>query len=837
MKILKGFWVSTTAIMTTLMTLQPALAQTWESLNPGAGGQVQDLVLNPLTPNHAFVLSDVEGLYRTTDGGNSWDYSSNGLAGTNTLALAYNPRNANQLFLGTTVGLHISNDGGQSWQLQADTNRSNNPTLLTKTGDREELAVGSIVVDPRNNRRVIAGVGNKRDSTLEQATIFRSVNGGRHFQAVRFGPTSSSNKSILQLAYDLRRRQIYAATAEGGLWRGNNFGAPGRWTQITSPAGTSNRVEGVALAKDGTLYAAFGRANADGTQLFASRDRGASWLPLGKPSPDTFKPENTPIGDAYAFRNLVIDPRSTRTRHSVLTATGKKRTGLYQLSIAWRNNVPAVTWDRVFFYELREGGPNASPYNIGWEGGVYSNLPRPLAYQYSPRRWGSRSLWTTGDQTLFKVDNANIRSSGIWRNNWKSIYTSGPQMTFPRFMFNIAANANFIANKPLETYSNLGWQSTVDFDISRYGDAIIRSSADHAVTLSWDNGMSWEDVSSPRRGRSQANAVVTQGSDVYLLAHCGGVSDFGAASSKGELWAAKINPSNPEPTRWYFMAGGNNVTNVFSPPLGLGVDTNVSPTEYARLYTNIISDPSVPGRVYISTERKGAYVIPDIGALYAARESGGSLVGFDFPRIDNSPDSNQNEGSMVLDPNENTTLYIADKDTLYKGVRDDNSGTNLLDRTWTWTPMLTSDETITFDAWDRNGTTVLAAATFENGTWETKFSPDSGATWQTLLDVNALTATRTPIFDFSEVDPIIFAVEGRNDEVYLSVQTLAPTNLGYGVFEVALSGNTVGSISDITGNLPFPKSFHTKILTDPVTNETHLYMASWGAGSWRLLLN
>ena len=846
MKILKGLWVSTTAILATLMPLQPALAQTWESLNPGAGGQVQDLVLNPLTPNHAFVLSDVEGLYHTTDGGTNWDYAFNGLAGTNTLALAYNPRNVSQIFLGTTVGMHISNDGGQSWQLQADTTRSANPTLLTKTGDFEELAVGSIVVDPRNSRRVIAGVGNKRESTLDQATVFRSVNGGTSFQAVRFGPTSATDKSILQLAYDIRRRQVYAATAEGGLWRGNNFGAPGQWSQLTAPAGMSDRVESVAIANDGTLYAAFGIAGAEGSRIFASRNRGSSWLLLGEPNPDSFNPGNTPIGDAFDFRNLVVDPRSTRSRHSVLTATGTQRTGLYQLSVFWSNNTPTITWDRVFFYETRNTGSNPAPYEIGWEGGVYGNLPRPLAYQYTPVRWGTRSLWTTGDQTLFKVNNATLGSSGIWRNNWQSIYTTGPQSTLLDITFNVASNFNRVfVDRDIDTYTALGWQSTVDMDVSRYGDVIMRSGADHSVYLSWDNGQSWEDVSSPRRAKSQSNAVVEQNGNVYLVAHYSDPNDFGAKKTRGELWAAKINPADPKPVQWYFMAGGKN-NEPFEPPLGLGVSPNGNNFN-AKVYTNIVSDPTVPGRVYISTEQEGAYVIPDLETLYNTRVSffpppnpntpSPIASMFDFPRIDESPGSNEYEGSMVLDPNDNTTLYIADQGTLYRGVRDDNTGTNLLDRDWTWTPVLNSDELMTFDAWDRNGTTTLAAATLQNGVWETQISSDNGATWQTLLNVNDLTATRTPVFDFSEVDPIIFAVEGRNDQVYLSVQTLRPTNLGYGIFDVSLSGNSVGSISDITGNLPFPKSFRTKVLTDPVTNETHLYMASWGGGTWRLLLN
>ena len=56
------------------------------------------------------------------------------------------------------------------------------------------------------------------------------------------------------------------------------------------------------------------------------------------------------------------------------------------------------------------------------------------------------------------------------------------------------------------------------------------------------------------------------------------------------------------------------------------------------------------------------------------------------------------------------------------------------------------------------------------------------------------------------------------------------------MYEVTLANNRFSDVRDITGNMPFPKSFRTKIVTDPVTSETHLYVASWGAGTWRSLL-
>ena len=773
---------------------RPPSGAQWQSLNPGAGGQIQDVVLNPSSANRAFVLSDVEGLYRTENGGQSWLYSSQGLAGTNTLALAYDPNNPSRVYLGTTVGLHTSDDGGRSWRLQNDTSRKANPGLLTKPG--RELAVGSVVVDPNNPQQVLAGVGNKRDSDIGQATVFRSTNGGQNFTPVRFGPNSSSDKSILQLDYAANQRTAYAATAAGGLWRGSNFGQD--WSKLPTPSGASERVEGVAVSPDGgTLYAAFGRPGAGGTQLYATRTQTIQWRTL----------QNAPSGNNLDFRNLVIDPRSGPNAQKLLTATGSDRTGLYEVTVSWSGDTPQASWQRVFYYGQR----STAPFETGWEGGFYGNKPRPLAYRYTPPSWGGRGVWTTGDQTLFKVDD----TSGNWTDKWQQIYTSSPQGSFSNVEFNLAFfNNQIVKADTIRTYSSVGWQSTVDMDVSGYGDVVMRSGADHAVILSYDGGKSWEDVSSPRRAKSQANAIVKVGNDVYLLAHFSGPFDFGAANTEAELWGAKIDPNNPRPVRWTFLAGGSGK---YGSPLGLA----------NNVYTNIVADPKNPGRIYVSSREQGIYVISDIASLYRARTQGSSAGS--FSRLSGSPSANEYEGSLVLDPNDSSVLYAADGNTLYRG--------RLQDQRWNWTPILqgsTSSGNLSFDAWDRGGTTQLAAVTGAGDASEVRLSNNGGSDWTQLLGVGDLKSKRNPLFDFSDESPVIFGIEGRGDALYLSVQTFAPTNLGYGVFKVNLSGNNPSGIRDITGNLPFPKSFRTKLQTDPVTNKTYLYMASWGAGTWRL---
>ena len=349
----------------------------------------------------------------------------------------------------------------------------------------------------------------------------------------------------------------------------------------------------MATAPDGTLYAAFGRAGADGTALHASRDGGSSWTSLDGPG--------RPEGDALAFRELAVDPRSDASRHALLSAPSNEREGLWQVSIDWSGAAPSATWERVFWYDTRD----SAPFATGWEGGIYGT----------------------------------------------------------------------------------------------------------------------------RRAKSQANAVVVQDGRTFLLAHFAGPLDFGAANTESELWGAAIDPSNPGPVRWTFLAGG---TGTYGDPRGLAND----------VYTAIVPDPSAPGRVYVASREQGVYAIPDVGYLYDARV-GGLELDF-YPRLQGSPGANEYENALVLDPNDPTTLWVASGNALLRGTRDDPGGGRLVDRPWTWTPVLGSDRLMTFDAWERDGRTVVAAAATVDGVSGLYHSEDQGESWQRVSTVDELTALRDP---------------------------------------------------------------------------------------------
>src|SRR5437763_4353554 len=132
---------------------------TWQPLGPGnVGGRTRSLLINPTDPNIMYAGSVGGGVWKTTDGGASWNPLTDLLASIGISAMAMDPQDPNTLYAGTgeyyansqrgdaTRGLGIfkSIDAGATWtQLATPT-----PTAF--------YYVNKIVVSPNDSRRVYA---------------------------------------------------------------------------------------------------------------------------------------------------------------------------------------------------------------------------------------------------------------------------------------------------------------------------------------------------------------------------------------------------------------------------------------------------------------------------------------------------------------------------------------------------------------------------------------------------------------------------------------------------------------------------------------------------------
>jgi len=149
------------SVMSTLITLVVLRTITvgadsiqWKNLGPGSGGNLRAVGVSPADPNIALMGSDVGGIYRTADGGQTWSLRNNALVTPSRFIqygfyshFEFDPANPNVVYFSYLK----SADAGLTWHINVDESR---------------LDVGGAKVDPSNPSTVYAfGYGQVFRST------------------------------------------------------------------------------------------------------------------------------------------------------------------------------------------------------------------------------------------------------------------------------------------------------------------------------------------------------------------------------------------------------------------------------------------------------------------------------------------------------------------------------------------------------------------------------------------------------------------------------------------------------------------------------------------------
>jgi photosystem II stability/assembly factor-like uncharacterized protein len=174
------------------------------------------------------------GVWKSNNGGNSWEKINTGLEGANynTLDLAVHPQNEDIVYLGTlTGGVYKTMDGGTTWF------PSNQGLLVTE--------IRSIAIDPHHPEIVFAGTGS--------SGIWRSRDEGASWSQISVGLPPEA--TIFSIVFDpAQPGVIYAADRFSGSYVSRDGGE----TWVRSNNGLQMRaVNELAISNDGQhLYAA-----------------------------------------------------------------------------------------------------------------------------------------------------------------------------------------------------------------------------------------------------------------------------------------------------------------------------------------------------------------------------------------------------------------------------------------------------------------------------------------------------------------------------------------------------------------------------------------------------
>jgi hypothetical protein len=244
--------------------------------------------LDPLHPSTVYLTADMQGLWKSEDGGSNWVRLGSPPANPNygdttdyldsPVSIAIDPGDSRHLYVtqgvrGTTQGFWITRDGGATWILSAGYD-----AIAKELGTRD---VTTLSVDPTDFNHVLVG-SHSPWKGLSNAGILETKDGGEHW--ITHAPASGFTSATMgvNFLFDPATKQGDAKTwligTDGqGLWRtadgGDNF------TRVT-PAGVwpdfsiSHGGQSIFYALNGTLYA--------GAFVYPARstDNGLTWTSI-----------------------------------------------------------------------------------------------------------------------------------------------------------------------------------------------------------------------------------------------------------------------------------------------------------------------------------------------------------------------------------------------------------------------------------------------------------------------------------------------------------------------------------------------------------------------------
>jgi photosystem II stability/assembly factor-like uncharacterized protein len=308
-------------------TLDPSLwsGMKWRNIGPFRGGRVETVVGIPGNPDVYYFGAVTGGVWRTTDGGVTWEpmFDKEKIASIG--AIAIDPDDHNVIYVGTGEpclrgnisfgnGMYKSVDGGKTW---------------THIGLDDTRHISKVLIDPKNpNTIFVAAIGHAYGPN-EQRGVFRSTDGGKTWEKVLYKDDKTgavdlvfdpNNSHILYAALYQEIRTPWSFTSGGpgsGIYKSMDGGTT--WKQLTGgglPEGIYGRI-GLAVGADSNRVYALIEAKKGG--LYVSDDAGKSWKMVND--------DQRFLQRAWYYMHIFADPKSPDTIYILNTGTYRSTDG------------------------------------------------------------------------------------------------------------------------------------------------------------------------------------------------------------------------------------------------------------------------------------------------------------------------------------------------------------------------------------------------------------------------------------------------------------------------------------------------------------------------------
>jgi len=419
--------------------IDPSLfkALQWRGIGPYRGGRALAVAGIPGDPNTFYFGAVAGGVFKTTDGGATWEPLTDGTPISSVGAIAIAPSNPNVIYVGTGEaaprgdmtygdGIYKSVDGGKTW---------------SHLGLEDTRQIGALIVDPNNVDTVlVAAFGHAFGPNTERG-VFRTTDGGRSWTKVLY---KDAQTGAIDVCFDPHDSRIVYAALWQALRQPWNFssGGPGSglyrsadgglsWTRLSGnglPAGLLGRIHVTVSGADSKRIYAMIEAAQGG--LYRSDDGGARWRRVNSDGRLTQR--------AWYFSTILADPKKADTLYAENTGLFRSTDGgtTFELLPARHGDHHGI-WidpsdpDRLI--EASDGGASIS-FDAGKTWSTQRNQPTAQFYHVSvDERFPYYAYGAQQDNTSVAIANMDDQGTIVERD-WYDVFNgeSGFVLADPR---------------------------------------------------------------------------------------------------------------------------------------------------------------------------------------------------------------------------------------------------------------------------------------------------------------------------------------------------------------------------------------------------------------------
>lgn len=391
------------------------------------GGRLNAIAIDPSNKNIIYTGSSTGGIFKTTDGGTTWNPIFDDYPWLSIGCLTIDPQNNKTIYAGTGDvnisgnvhigdGVYKSTDAGATWKhLGLDSDR----------------IISKIVVHPKDSKIIYAATMGNPFLKSNDRGLYKSTDGGANWKKVLF---LSNSCGIIDLVCDPNKpdtiytagfnrvRTNYVSTLVGPLARiYRSFDGGSSWDTLTKDIpSTGNGRIGIAHSskKSGVLYSVFCDANHHYKGLWKTTNYGTDWKLV---SADSII--GTYCGDfGWYFSNIFLNPLDDDDVMLSGVNLYRSQDGganwFMQSPIWWTGEVHADKHALVWY--------NKDSFLLGTDGGLYTYNEQTATWRNSDEIPNTEFYHVTVDQQnqIYyggAQDNGSIKGNKNAINDWTAI--------------------------------------------------------------------------------------------------------------------------------------------------------------------------------------------------------------------------------------------------------------------------------------------------------------------------------------------------------------------------------------------------------------------------------